>query len=1456
MADEIVSQLALDATKVLSAFAELQAAFAKHSQSIQLAVSAMGTFNRAEAGMAPAIDVVNRKLSEQAKFAADTATQLRNVFTGRIDSTATLTEIKKVNDAFAALERTLVSTKAAPDQVNKILGNLAGSFTGTDAKIQSALIAAKNATAGLGASNAAGTLNINQAAIQANAKAQAAAEAQALAAASATASRQVATQLSSNFSTIGADQGAINRFQTAVQRFQQVAQKSGLSSDQLKGVIGNLGTVFTGAEGKVANAALAVNKFGGALQGVQTTASGFGANLQSVLKVFTFQQALAGLGALQGAFSSSIPGAIAFERALAQISTISDAGDKNLDSLGVRVTLLANEFGKPAPEVAAGLYHALSNQVGDTGQTVQFLTEALKFSKAAVTDVGSSVDALSAVQNAYGQSSQSASHNADVLFRTIDLGRVSAKELGDSFGRILPIAATLGVSLEEVSAAISTATVQGVKFQDAQTQILNLLIASLKPTGDFKKRMDELGFSSTNAGIAAEGFVGFFSKISQAAKGSEELAKLFPNIRGLRGEISLFGESGAKILPDFLDQTTHAAGAAQDAFNRIQFSNAEQVSNELARIQNQITQGFGRDAVAALATLNAAFGGVADKVVFMGEALALVFGGAVFLTAGNQLIALLGSLSTAFGGSVAAATKFGLAMGVLTAAFIVTVKAFQSTDFAQQTIDEFEKIRIETAKFATDEANAAREANAPIVAGIKEQVSTLLQSKQQQQAILNSALQSAGAIEAATTSNFKTEVSQRLHAYTTFINSIKALQDNAAQHAVELGQKQVAFNQSIQDAIFAHNQKSRTPEEQATAINQQINKLLASGSSAQAQGNSKFAEQEVEKAKQLAIEFLNLTNNRTLLNKVATAHTALLAQEGQQMRQQVEAAKQLEKSDTNLVEQARIQLELALDLDKQREKLVKSGQGDSPEAKAIETQIKAALSAAEQFQKRLSANAGKVGNNVTGSAVQNAVDALRKTTTGPDLQITFQKGIDNFRSEVERQFKANPLTVELGLKFDPAGTSAIQDQIAKLKDAALKGVDESGGIPGLQRSIGVEKAELIDALKDIGKNAKNAFESSFTLDPTPFTNVVAVAQTAKDKLATFFADANNFDAAGKLTVGGAKNLTAITEPLVQLRKAFTENTNGITEQLGKFAGNSEKSVQLVLDQIPKILSAQQALIKLQGVVGEGDAAQKKLDELSTGVQSKGLSDKTLQGAKLNDLGDQSTLQSKQQLIDIEKELQQADDLTTSKAQTNASQQVNSVSSVASTINNVLDSSLQNATSATINLNSEVSFLGITGENAGQIASAGLSVIGTTAESQVPGVSALTEALFRLAEAQAASSGGGSGFSGSGGDFVASRGAFVQGFANGGLARGTDTVPAMLTPGEIVVNPTASRKFFSQLMAMNAGIQPSFRSNGGSVGDTFGDINVNISANGTSDINARAIAQGIQREMRKRTIRSN
>ena len=80
----------------------------------------------------------------------------------------------------------------------------------------------------------------------------------------------------------------------------------------------------------------------------------------------------------------------------------------------------------------------------------------------------------------------------------------------------------------------------------------------------------------------------------------------------------------------------------------------------------------------------------------------------------------------------------------------------------------------------------------------------------------------------------------------------------------------------------------------------------------------------------------------------------------------------------------------------------------------------------------------------------------------------------------------------------------------------------------------------------------------------------------------------------------------------------------------------------------------------------------------------------------------------------------------------------------------------------------------------------------------------------------------------------------KGYAIGGGIYGTDTVPAMLTPGEFVIKKSAVDSIgSSRLNAMN---------NGAPLGDSVYNYSINISVK--SDVNANQIADTVLKQIEK------
>jgi hypothetical protein len=93
----------------------------------------------------------------------------------------------------------------------------------------------------------------------------------------------------------------------------------------------------------------------------------------------------------------------------------------------------------------------------------------------------------------------------------------------------------------------------------------------------------------------------------------------------------------------------------------------------------------------------------------------------------------------------------------------------------------------------------------------------------------------------------------------------------------------------------------------------------------------------------------------------------------------------------------------------------------------------------------------------------------------------------------------------------------------------------------------------------------------------------------------------------------------------------------------------------------------------------------------------------------------------------------------------------------------------------------------------------------------------------------------------GGPIYAAMGQFVP--------RGTDTVPAMLTPGEFVMNKASTQRLMQQLVPMNSGqYSAQYTQPGNSV--QFGDMNITVNGGGTPKQTAVEIGNALRREIRR------
>ena len=297
-----------------------------------------------------------------------------------------------------------------------------------------------------------------------------------------------------------------------------------------------------------------------------------------------FTAATAGIAGVTSVFVSAGRAVTSFEQEMANVSTLVDTSVVSMAGLREEILQLPAELGTSA-ELARGLYETLSAGVAPA-EAVRFVGEAARFATAGLTETSIAVDVLTTIINSYGLAASDATAVSDVLFKTVERGKTTVDELSRTFGRVVPLANELGVSVEELGAATATLTSGGFQTAEAITALRGTFSSFINQAQKFR----ELGIDIF-ATVEEGGLLGALQAIREVTDGNQEAIKrLVPDIEAFVAVLSLAGER-LDTFTDILEDTSDATGATATAFEK-QLTPATRAwrtfTNELDRLANEV----------------------------------------------------------------------------------------------------------------------------------------------------------------------------------------------------------------------------------------------------------------------------------------------------------------------------------------------------------------------------------------------------------------------------------------------------------------------------------------------------------------------------------------------------------------------------------------------------------------------------------------------------------------------------------------------------------------------------------------------------------------------------------------------------------------------------------------------------------------------------------------------------
>jgi len=194
-------------------------------------------------------------------------------------------------------------------------------------------------------------------------------------------------------------------------------------------------------------------------------------------------------------------------------------------------------------------------------------------------------DATTSVLNAYGLEANKAGKIVDGFAQTQADGKIVVDQYAQQIGRIAPIAAGAGVSIDELNAAISAVTATGVPVESTFAGLRQVIASIQKPTKQASDVAEKLGIDFSAAALKSKGLSAVLEEIrDKGGASADNLSQLFGSVEALTAIQPLLNDELVKFNEALENQANAQGRAAKDAFTA-----ANTISGQLKRIGTAFT---------------------------------------------------------------------------------------------------------------------------------------------------------------------------------------------------------------------------------------------------------------------------------------------------------------------------------------------------------------------------------------------------------------------------------------------------------------------------------------------------------------------------------------------------------------------------------------------------------------------------------------------------------------------------------------------------------------------------------------------------------------------------------------------------------------------------------------------------------------------------------------------------
>jgi TP901 family phage tail tape measure protein len=235
-----------------------------------------------------------------------------------------------------------------------------------------------------------------------------------------------------------------------------------------------------------------------------------------------------------------------YEYSMQKIVGLTGVAQQSVNNWSDAILKLGPQIGKGPKELADALYFISSSGIKGA-EAMNVLELSAKAAASGLGETKDVADLLTSALNAYRGTGLTAGYATDVLVAAVREGKAEAAGFASAMGQIIPIAAQLGVTFDQVAGGMAAITLTGSTSSQAAVYLKGVFNSLLKATtqGEAALRSAGTSYGELRRILGENGLIPLMQKLRDINQkyGDELLSDVLPNIRALTGFLSLAGKN-------------------------------------------------------------------------------------------------------------------------------------------------------------------------------------------------------------------------------------------------------------------------------------------------------------------------------------------------------------------------------------------------------------------------------------------------------------------------------------------------------------------------------------------------------------------------------------------------------------------------------------------------------------------------------------------------------------------------------------------------------------------------------------------------------------------------------------------------------------------------------------------------------------------------------------------------